>query len=112
MHVVRQGAVGTDFLVHTSQDLTGWDSLKLQFIRPDGTFAFEVEDGGDPEDVAPVGSETIGDLGWKDAVGSFPVDTPADLGIWSIIPIVTIGADVLPGAPSGQFKVISKYATS
>lgn len=112
MDIVRQGTVGKDFVVHTGKDLTGWDSLKLRFIKPDGTLGFEVEDGVNPEDVAPSGTPTDGDLFFTDTVGRFPVDTPADLGIWSVIPILEIGGLILPGAPSMQFKVIDKYAVS
>ena len=106
MDVVRQGSVGKDFLVHTSYDITAPDALKLQFIGPDGTLRFEVED----PDVAAVGDPTIGDIGWTDESGLFPVDTEADLGIWTIIPIFEKAGVELPGAPSMQFKVISKYA--
>jgi hypothetical protein len=47
---------------------------------------------------------------WTDVAGAFPVDTPADLGIWSIVPIIVRDGKTLPGAPSMQFKVIAKDA--
>lgn len=107
MKIVRQGSVGTPFLVHTGFDLTTPDALKLRFYRPDLTFAFEVEDGGDPEDVAAVGSPTIGDLGWTDTDGSFPIDTPADCGIWSIVAVVERDGQVRPSGNTGKFRVVA-----
>jgi hypothetical protein len=108
MDVVRQGSVGKDFLVHTGYPLTAPDALKLRFIGPDQSLRFEVED----PDVAAVGDPSLGDIGWTDEVGSFPIATDADLGIWTIIPIYEKAGVVLPGAPSMQFKVISQYAQS
>jgi hypothetical protein len=110
MDIVRQGTVGKQFVCHTGYDLTAWDNLKFDFYGPDGDLRFEVTDGVNPEDVDDSGTPTDGDMQWTDVAGAFPVDTPADLGIWSIVPIIVRDGKTLPGAPSMQFKVIAKDA--
>lgn len=106
MDIVRQGTVGKDFLVHTGYNLTGWNALKLRFVKPDNVTYIEVED----PDVTVSGADADGDLAFTDT-GMFPTsDGAAGLGIWTIIAIVEKTGLVMPSAPSGKFRVIGEFA--